>query len=222
MAIGETNDLQRTALARRIFADHGIKYGGGLWQNTEYTKPALAILQSGIFSRGELIAPKGQRYPIVDSQGAPDQNHLLFDLVKTCLDYDLSGSFLNMDILSSFDYYFEWWAEIAQQGGIQKGRLGRLQKEFRDRISKRVVEGKISPHWRHVMQTGEDPPSLARRLAEIIVGYVPKAHNTHIVAWTNGVLKGLGKDPEEGDTSLRLYVGKMKKGRPQGPISITE
>jgi hypothetical protein len=222
MATGETNDLQKTALERRIFANHGIKYGGGLWQDTEYTTPALAILQSGIFSRGELIAPKGQRYTIVDSQGAPDQDHLLFDLVRNCLDYDLSGSFLNMDILSSFDHYFEWWAEIAQQGGIQKGRLGRLQKEFRDRISKRVVEGKISPHWRHVMQTGEDPPSLARRLAETFVGYVPKAHNTHIVAWINIVLKVLGKEHEESDNSLRLYVGKIKKGRPQGPISITE
>lgn len=222
MATGETNDLQRTALARRIFADHGIKYGGGLWQDTEYTKPALAILQSGIFSRGELIGPKSQRYSVVDSQGKPDQDHLLFDLVKTCLDYDLSGSFLNVDILSSFDHYFEWWAEIAQQGGIQKGRLGRLQKEFRDRISKRVFEGKISPHWRHVMQTGEDPPSLARRLAGTFVDYVPKAHNTHITAWTNSILKVLGKEHEEGDDSLRLYVGKIKKGRPQGPISITE
>ena len=72
------------------------------------------------------------------------------------------------------------------------------------------------------MQTGEDPPSLARRLAGTFVDYVPKAHNTHITAWTNSILKVLGKEHEEKNDSLRLYVGKIKKGRPQGPISITE
>jgi hypothetical protein len=218
---GETYDIQRTALVRRIFASNGIAYTG-VWRYTEYTEPALAILQSEIFLGGKLISPKGRRYPIVDPQGAPDQGHLLFYLVRAYLDYDLLGPFLNLDILSSFDQYFEWWAEIAQLGGIQKGRLDRLQKDFREKISKRVFEGKITAHWRVFIQTGEDPPSLAYRVAKTFVDYVPEAKNTHIVAWTNSVLKAWGKEPVESHNTLRLYVGKLKKERLHGPLSISE
>lgn len=220
MATDETNDFQKDVLARRKFAEHGITSYTGVWLLPQYKRSALAILNSGILSKGELIGPKSQRYSVVDSQGKPDQDHLLFDLVQTFLDYDPISS--HREILNIFDQYFWWMAEIAQLGGIQQKRLERLHAEFRGKISKRVVEGKISPHWQQIIWTGESPPSLGRAFAKIFVGYVPKAHGTHIVAWTNSVLKALGKEPDESDNTLRLYVGKIKKERSEGPISITQ
>ena len=220
MSTNETLDFQKNNLARRKFAEHGITSYSGVWLLPQYKKAALAILNSGILSKGELIGPKSQRYSVADSQGKPDQDHLLFDLVQTFLDYDPISS--HREILSIFDQYYWWMAEIAQLGGIQQKRLEKLHGEFRDKISKRVIEGKISPHWQQIIWTGEPPLSLSRAFAKIFVDYVPKAHSTHIVAWTNSVLKALGKEPDESDNTLRLYVGKIKKKRPQGPISITQ
>jgi hypothetical protein len=229
MATDETNAFQRGSLHRRIFADHGIKYQG-LWQDTEYTRPVVAILKLGIISGGDLISSTGKKYPIdlMDSVGRPvpvDEkvDCLLFDLVRAHLDY----SRFHTDILYAFDRSFDGMAEIAQLGGIQPRRLESLRLEFRGKISARIVEGNIAPKLTHAIHqaiSGEDPPPLANELSKIFFQYVPQAFATHIVAWTNSVLIALGNEPANENT-LRIYVGKLKKvagAQPRGHISITE
>jgi len=221
MATDETSDFQRTTLARRIFAEHGITYTG-VWRVPEYTWAALAIFKSGIFSGRELIAPTGKRVS-VDLDDKEGMDHLLFDLVRAYLDCRIFS--MHPEILSVFDQYFEWWAGIARLGGIQPRRLERLRQKFRKKISERIVEGKIHPDWMHILVTGEVPPPLAQQLVEVFLRYVPlKTPSIHIMAWTNTVLIALGEEPENENT-LRLYIGRRKKDlmqAPEGPISITE
>jgi hypothetical protein len=220
MEANESGISQSAVLFRRIFADHGLKYEG-LWRNTQYTLPAIAILKSGFFSGRELITSTGKRYiianPADDSFDMLD--YLLFDLVRTYLDY------LSDDILDVFDRYFWWMAEIAQLGGVQKRRLEGLWQEWRKKILKRCDEGKINlVLWRHTIFKDENPPPpMAHELSKNFLRHIPQAKSKHVVEWTNRVLKALEIEPENENT-LRLYVGKLKIAAAQhaGPISITK
>ncbi len=221
MKANEIGIAQIDVLFRRIFADHGLKYEG-LWRNTQYTWLAIAILKSGIFSGRELITSTGKRYIIANTTDDSFDmlDYLLFDLVRTYLDY------LSDDILDVFDRYFWWMAEIAQLGGVQKRRLEGLWQEWRKKILKRCDEGKINlVLWRHTIFKDENPPPpMAYELAKNFLRHVPQAYAKHIAAWTNSVLIALEIEPVNENT-LRIYVGKLKKAAaslPRGPISITK
>jgi hypothetical protein len=227
MGTGEKSGPQRTALDRtreRTFAEHGITYRG-VWLYPEYFKPALAMLKLGIILEGGLVTSSGKKYYIDlrDSVGRPVEekiDYLLFDLVRAYLDYSSPT-----DILFHYDQNFWQMAEIAQMGGIQKRRLEGLWEEWREKISKRLVEGKINrKFWLQIIWDGPPPPPLSRELAKTFLRYVPQADAKHIAAWTNSVLIALENKPEKENT-LRLYVGKLKKSaaaQPRGPICITE
>ncbi len=210
MTTDEENEFQGLALIRRKFNDLGIGYVG-VWRSPGYTKGALAIINSGIFSKKELISSTGKKYAV-------DIDYLLFTLVRTALDYDIV--FLHSDILRETDELFERIGEIAYIAKIGLPLVKRIEKnwqDFRKEVSTSVCEGKVPPLWRYIVATGEKPEPKAHRLVKIFLEHVPlETPATHLTKWTNSVLQSLGLEPVA-DRTLREYISKEKQKLKDAP-----
>jgi len=207
---------KRQSEAERIFSQY-CKSESYEWQSPTYKRLALAILSSGIFKENELRghARHKKNYPV-------DLDHLLFDLVETHLHYDLSLAYLHRDIIGSFDEYFDMMAGIARIGGVRESQIQRIKQTWREKISARVAQGKISPHWRHIIQAGRTPKEVYYRFADLLLLYAPQAPSSRIADWVNAILKSLGREPVS-NSVLRDYVGKEQERIKKQPyVIITE
>lgn len=207
---------KRQSEAERLFSQY-CKPQSGLWKSLNWKQPALAILTSGIFVGNALKghARHKKNYPI-------DLGDLIYFLVQTHLDYDLIPPILHQDIIKSFEEYFDLAAGIARLGGVRESQIEKVKHTWREKISARVVEGKISPHWRHVMLLGSAPKEIYYRFAGILLSQTPQAPPNRIADWVNAILKALGREPVS-KSILRDYIGKeQERSLNQPPISITE
>jgi hypothetical protein len=189
---------KRKSEAERLFSQY-CKPQSGLWKSLNWRQPALAILTFGIFVENALKghARHKKNYSI-------NLGDLIYFLVQTHLDYDLIPPILHQHIIKSFEEYFDLAAGIARIGGA------------------RVVEGKISPHWRHVMLLGSAPKEIYYRFADILLSQTPQAPPNRIADWVNAILKALEREPVN-KSVLRDYIGReQERILNQPPIAITE
>jgi len=207
---------KRPSEAERLFSQY-CKPQSGLWESLDWRSPALAILSSGIFVGNTLKghARHKKNYPI-------DLGDLIYFLVQTYLDYDLISPVLHLDIIKSFEEYFDLAARIARIGGVRESQIEEVKQAWGEKISARVVKGKIPPDWRHVLLLGTAPKEICYRFADILLSQTPQAPPNQIADWVNAILKALGREPVS-TSGLRDYIGKEQKrilNRP--PTTITE
>ncbi|MFZ5449964.1 MAG: hypothetical protein ACOZFS_15135 [Thermodesulfobacteriota bacterium] len=207
---------KRQSEAERLFSQY-CKPQSGLWRSLNWRQPALAILGSGIFIDNTLKghARHKKNYPI-------DLGDLIYFLVETHLDYDIIPPILHLDIIKSFEEYFDLAAGIARLGGVRESQIEKIKQTWREKISTKVVEGKISPHWRHVLTVGTAPKEIYYRFADILISQTPQAPPNRIADWVNAILKALERDPVS-KSILRDYIGReQQRILNQTPITITE
>jgi hypothetical protein len=207
---------KRQSEAEQLFSQY-CKPQSGLWRSLDWRQPALAILSSGIFIGNALKghARHKKNYPI-------DLGDLIYCLVKTHLDYDIIPPILHLDIIKSFEEYFNSAAAIARLGGVRESQIEKIKQTWREKISAKVVEGKISPHWRHVLMVGTAPKEIYYRFADILLSQTPQAPPNRIADWVNAILKALERKPVS-KSILRDYIGReQERILNQAPITITE
>ncbi len=196
------------------------------WGYREWKQAALDILSSGIFKGIELKGGHNKTFPV-------DMGDLIINLVMKHFDCDVnlpSGrlchrleGLLEQEIVSEFDDHFGFVAAIARLGGIRKDHIQNIWDNWRKQISDHAVKGKISTHWRQVIN-GYNPPTtpqqIGRKFADIFLQYIPQAPTDRMVAWVNVTLKSL-KRPIVSKSSLNDYI-KQRQISPITPVTITE
>jgi hypothetical protein len=208
------------------------------WEYREWKQAALSILSSGIFEGNKLKGhARRQNYPVVQGDSVVIGD-LIVDLVQKHFDYDINlpaGRVIHRlegplveDIVGVFDDHFRFVAAIAQLAGIRSDLVQNIWDDWREQVSTRAIEGKISPIWRKVIMEdiypgqGYYPPKkIAYEFADIFLQYVSQAPPGRIVEWVNLTLKSLRR-PTVSKSTLNDYIKKHQQISSGTPISITE
>ena len=221
--------------AERLFNQYCFP-GTWFWEIPEWKQAAFSVLSSGILEGNELKGhARRQNYPVVQGDSVV-LGDLIIDLVQRHFEYDVnlpSGQVfhrlegpLEEEIVSKFDDHFCFVAAIARLGGIRSNTIKKIWDEWREKVSKQAIEGKISPHWHQVIM-GEifpgypAPKKIAYAFADIFLRYVPQAHRDRMANWVNVTLKSLGRSAVS-NSSLSDYIKEHQQISPMAPISITE
>lgn len=174
---------------------------------------ALDMLSSGIFGENELNGHAGHKknYPV-------PLGDLIIQLVETHFKY-VDITFFPGDIIKHFDNSFDSMAAMARMGGVRDKELERKKKEWREKISLAVAQGKFPSNWREIAKVElissrkYRPKSEAQAFAIVFLGYVPQAPDNRIAIWVKAILKSLGQDTVS-ISELREYIKKERQRRP--------
>lgn len=180
---------------------------------TYLKKGALDMFSSGIFGENELNGHAGHKknYPV-------PLGDLIIDLVETHFKY-VDITFFPGDIIKHFDNSFDSMAAMARMGGVRDKELERKKKEWREKISLAVAQGKFPSNWREIAKVElissrkYRPKSEAQAFAIVLLGYVPQAPDNRIAIWVKAILKSLGQDTVS-ISELREYIKKELQRRP--------
>jgi hypothetical protein len=198
--------------AERLFSKYCTSWW--VWQNDPaFKQAALDMLSTGYFGDNELKGHRGRKetYPISLAD-------IIADLVKRHDDY-VHIVFHPTDIIKAFNDSFRIVAAMAALGGVTDIQIQKVKREWRAKISDKVAQDEISPHWRRLLQEKMrpawtmGPQTEAQAFAVIFLNHVPGAHEYTIATWVNAMLESLGQR-RVAHSSLREYVYKYRDQRP--------
>jgi len=204
--------------AERLFSEYCISWQ--VWRSDPALKQAaLDMLGTGFFGDNELKGHAGHKetYPV-------PLGDIIAELVARHDDYT-HIVFHPMDIINAFDDSFRIVAAMASLGGVTDYQIQKVKKEWRDKLSVRVAQGGISPHWRRLLKDKTLPAwrmsaqTEAQAFAVIFLNFVPQAPDNRVEIWVNAMLISLRQRPVASST-LREYIAEYKRLNPHLQQSI--
>ncbi len=168
---------------------------------------ALAIIDSGIFWKGEL---KGKKLPVKGGKARyrlfPVENsrHLIKLLVEDCLETTPEPVDAEQ-ALEDFDTSFKLLAYSVHHAGVSWREINRVWKIWREKLAIKI-QSDLHPWWWYGKGEPEEKPRpLFERLFPTLLFATSKAPHARIADWVNTILKALGERPVS-DRTIRKYV----------------
>jgi hypothetical protein len=174
---------------------------------------ALAILSTGIIGEKGLKGHTGHKefFPV-------EQRELISALVEANFRFR-EVTFLPNDIIKHFETRFDIAAAVARQGGVKDKVISKVRREWREKISLTISQGKFPSNWRELIKADYfslvkyRPRTEAQAYVNIFLHFAPQASDNRIAIWVNETLKSFGQ-PSVSSSNLREYIKKERQRRP--------